>query len=158
MTRSGRTIQVGAGVTLLEALEAAGVDTLSDCRRGECGLCVTDVVACDGARSFVRRKIGDTREDLGFDEPWLVVDVLLRRPMPELGDFSVQFCDPDRAATYVRGTGVRRRWEIALKPGEDPARMTEPANVWGLLSRWITPGDAVLERAAADCLRWVSAG
>ena len=107
------------------------------------------VVACDGARSFVRRKIGDTREDLGFDEPWLVVDVLLRRPMPELGDFSVQFCDPDRAATYVRGTGVRRRWEIALKPGEDPARMTEPANVWGLLSRWITPGDAVLERAAA---------
>ncbi len=46
--RSGRTIRVGAGATILDALEGAGVDTLSDCRRGECGLCSTDVVACDG--------------------------------------------------------------------------------------------------------------
>jgi ferredoxin-NADP reductase len=45
---SGRTIKVGAGTTVLDALESAGVDTLSDCRRGECGLCVTDVVGCDG--------------------------------------------------------------------------------------------------------------
>jgi ferredoxin-NADP reductase len=42
--RSGRTVGVGAGTTILDALEAAGVDTLSDCRRGECGLCLTDVL------------------------------------------------------------------------------------------------------------------
>ncbi|MET8947851.1 2Fe-2S iron-sulfur cluster-binding protein [Streptomyces sp. NPDC004542] len=42
--RSGETVRVGAGVTILDALEASGVDTLSDCRRGECGLCVTDVL------------------------------------------------------------------------------------------------------------------
>ena len=47
--KSGRAIRVGAGTTILDALEAAGVDTLSNCRRGECGLCATDVVACDGA-------------------------------------------------------------------------------------------------------------
>ena len=41
--RSGRRIHVGAGTTILDALEAAGVDTLSDCRRGECGLCLTGV-------------------------------------------------------------------------------------------------------------------
>jgi ferredoxin-NADP reductase len=46
-TRSG-IVHVGAGTTILDALEAAGVDTLSDCRRGECGLCVTDVRGCDG--------------------------------------------------------------------------------------------------------------
>ncbi len=46
--RSGRTIRVGAGTTILDALDVAGVDTLSDCRRGECGLCSTDVVAYDG--------------------------------------------------------------------------------------------------------------
>lgn len=45
---SGHTIRVGAGTTILDALEVAGVDTLSDCRRGECGLCVTDVLGCDG--------------------------------------------------------------------------------------------------------------
>jgi vanillate O-demethylase ferredoxin subunit len=36
---TSRTVHVGAGTTILDALEAAGVDTLSDCRRGECGLC-----------------------------------------------------------------------------------------------------------------------
>jgi ferredoxin-NADP reductase len=47
-TKSGRMIKVGAGTTILDALEAAGIDTLSDCRRGECGLCITDVLHCDG--------------------------------------------------------------------------------------------------------------
>lgn len=46
--RTGRCIKVGPGTTILDALEAAGVDTLSNCRRGECGLCVTDVGGCDG--------------------------------------------------------------------------------------------------------------
>jgi vanillate O-demethylase ferredoxin subunit len=42
--KTGRIIDVGAGTTILDALEAARVDTLSDCRRGECGLCLTDVL------------------------------------------------------------------------------------------------------------------
>jgi vanillate O-demethylase ferredoxin subunit len=45
---SGRRVKVGAGTTILDALELAGVDTLSSCRRGECGLCITDVAGCDG--------------------------------------------------------------------------------------------------------------
>ena len=44
----GRSIEVGAAQTLLEALEAAGVEAMSDCRRGECGLCALDIIACDG--------------------------------------------------------------------------------------------------------------
>ena len=42
--KTGQVINVGAGTTILDALEAARVDTLSDCRRGECGLCLTDVL------------------------------------------------------------------------------------------------------------------
>ena len=106
------------------------------------------VVGCDGARSLVRRLIGSPLRDLGFHEPWLVVDVMLKRDLPALGDYSVQFCDPERAATYVRGVGKRRRWEIALLPGEDPAFMTSPDRVWALLRRWISPDDAELERIA----------
>jgi ferredoxin-NADP reductase len=41
-------ITVPADTSMLDALEAAGVGVLSDCRRGECGLCVVDVVACNG--------------------------------------------------------------------------------------------------------------
>ena len=42
-TRDGRAVTVGAGTTILDALEAARIDTLSDCRRGECGLCITQL-------------------------------------------------------------------------------------------------------------------
>jgi vanillate O-demethylase ferredoxin subunit len=42
--KTGQIITVGAGTTILDAVEASRVDTLSDCRRGECGLCLTDVL------------------------------------------------------------------------------------------------------------------
>ena len=60
------------------------------------------VVGCDGARSFVRQAIGSEMNDLGFRERWLVVDVLLKRDRPDLGDHTVQFCNPDRPMTYCR--------------------------------------------------------
>jgi len=33
---------------MLEALEAAGVEMIFDCRRGECGLCALPILAVDG--------------------------------------------------------------------------------------------------------------
>lgn len=46
--RHGVDIVVPSDATLLEALEGAGVPTISDCRRGECGLCAMDVVSLQG--------------------------------------------------------------------------------------------------------------
>jgi 3-(3-hydroxy-phenyl)propionate hydroxylase len=76
------------------------------------------------------------------------MDVILRHPRPDLGDYAVQFCDPDRPVTYVRGIGQRRRWEIMLRPDEDAAAAQQPAMAWRLLSRWVRPEEAVLERSA----------
>ncbi|HYP83295.1 bifunctional 3-(3-hydroxy-phenyl)propionate/3-hydroxycinnamic acid hydroxylase [Variovorax sp.] len=106
------------------------------------------VVGCDGARSLVRRVMGTTLDDLQSHERWLVLDVLLKRERPDLGDHSIQFCDPARPATYVRGVGVRRRWELMLMPGDDAATITRPEAVWPLLAKWLTPDDATLERPA----------
>lgn len=47
LQQSGRTLQVARGQSILECLEANGCDALSDCRRGECGVCVADVVEGD---------------------------------------------------------------------------------------------------------------
>ena len=101
------------------------------------------VVGCDGARSGVRAAIGGGSEDLGFHERWLVTDLALKRPRPDLGDYTRQFCDPVRPATYVRTTGRRRRWEIRVQEGEGD----DPETVWRLLSPWIGPEDAEIERA-----------
>lgn len=106
------------------------------------------VIGCDGARSLVRRLIGSSMDDLGFHERWLVIDVQLKRARDDLGDYSLQHCDPGRPATYVRGTGARRRWEITVLPDEDSHEIAQPAKVWELLSRWITPDDGDIERAA----------
>ena len=46
--RQGIDITVAADESLLDALELAGVSALSNCRRGECGLCALDVLALDG--------------------------------------------------------------------------------------------------------------
>lgn len=106
------------------------------------------VVGCDGARSLVRRFIDTDMQDLGFHERWLVVDTILKRDRPDLGDHSIQYCNPARPATYVRCPGPRRRWEIAVLPDETDAFITTEAQVWNRLSQWITPQDADLERSA----------
>ena len=105
------------------------------------------VVGCDGARSLVRTHITSRAEDLGFHERWLVIDLLLRRERPDLGDFTIQYCHPQTPATYVRGPGLRRRWEIAIADLPD-AQALAPANIWQRLARWLTPADAEVERAA----------
>lgn len=48
LRRSQRVIPVARDVTILDALVAAKVDVLWDCRRGECGLCQQTVLATDG--------------------------------------------------------------------------------------------------------------
>jgi 3-(3-hydroxy-phenyl)propionate hydroxylase len=111
------------------------------------------VIGCDGARSITRDLLKARYADLGFEERWVVVDCLLTRPRPDLGDYSVQFCDPDRPATYVRGVGNRRRWEIRAPDAKSTTDLTKPDMIWSLLSRWIRPDDAEIERAAVYTFR-----
>ena len=106
------------------------------------------VIGCDGARSLVRRLIGSRMEDLGLHQAWLVFDAMLKREVDSLPDNTVQYCDPARPMTYCNVLGPRRRWEIMLMPGDDPVAIARPEHVWRLVSRWITPDDAELERAA----------
>ncbi|MGO4167577.1 PDR/VanB family oxidoreductase [Novosphingobium sp. YAF33] len=44
LRRTGRTVEVGRDASILDALTASGIDVLSDCRRGECGLCPLPVL------------------------------------------------------------------------------------------------------------------
>jgi 3-(3-hydroxy-phenyl)propionate hydroxylase len=110
----------------------------------------TYVIACDGAASSVRQHLGMTLDDLVFDEPWVVVDVLMHDSgVGKLPPTAAQYCDPARPATYIVGPANHRRWEIMLLPGEDPRAMEEPGQIWKLLSRWISPDDGTLWRAAS---------
>jgi vanillate O-demethylase ferredoxin subunit len=44
LKQSGKRVQVPAGQTILDAVTAAGENPMSDCRRGDCGLCQAAVL------------------------------------------------------------------------------------------------------------------
>ena len=46
--RLGKTVTVKPNQTMLDALALAGIDVMSDCQIGECGLCVVDVLSFSG--------------------------------------------------------------------------------------------------------------
>lgn len=107
-------------------------------------------LACDGGASGVREQLSIALEDLDFDEPWLVVDVLVNEQgLAKLPVTSVQYCEPDRPCTMVIGPKNHRRWEISLKPGEDPREAATAERTWELLSRWLTPEDGQLWRQSS---------
>lgn len=108
------------------------------------------LIGCDGASSTVRTLSGMALEDLGFDEPWLVVDVLVNdQGLAKLPSTSVQYCHPERPATMVIGPGRHRRWEMSINPGEDPVQLATPEGTWKLLAPWISPADGELWRQAS---------
>lgn len=105
------------------------------------------VVGCCGARSITRHAIQAESTDLGADKAWVVVDVKLLRN-PGLPGVTVQYCEPERPATYVPSSGNLRRFELMLLPGEVASEMLAPDRIQSILSRWLQPADYVTERAA----------
>ena len=85
-------------------------------------------VGCDGAGSRVRRSLGAGLVGGGFEQAWLVVDVLLGRPLA-LPERLIQVADPARPATFVPFPDPRRRWEFRLRPGEDAEAVRQPEAV-----------------------------
>lgn len=144
-------VEMASGVAVEDVDPSSGAITLTSGER----LTASYFIGCDGAESFTRRALNLPLHDLGFQERWLVIDAVLKRPRPDLGDYSIQFCDAETPATYVRGVKDRRRWEIRLDQAKDDP---DDAAIWALLSRWITPEDAKLERAAVYTFRSAVAG
>jgi 3-(3-hydroxy-phenyl)propionate hydroxylase len=137
-------VRVGVGVGAIEQhgdLVVATLDTGEQIR-------ARFAVGCDGARSLVRRAIGTAMHDLEFEEPWLVVDLVLHEPITELPDRALQVCDPARPHTLVPMPWPRFRFEFMLLPGEDPDAIQQSARVRELLAAWIDPALVDVERAA----------
>jgi vanillate O-demethylase ferredoxin subunit len=65
LRRSNRTVAVAKDVTILDALVAAKVDVLWDCRRGECGLCQQRVLATDGELTHRDRYLSEEERAAG---------------------------------------------------------------------------------------------
>ena len=126
-----------------------GINAVVETGNGEELIRASYAVGCDGGRSFVRRALGIDMVDLGFDEPWLVVDVKLPSGMRRLFDVSTQLCDPAHPTTSAVSGPGRHRWEFMLKPGEDREAATLPENIKARLTDWVDCVDSIkIERSA----------
>lgn len=153
-------VDLRLGTEFRSLIQKDGHVTLSLAKGGELSSVQARwVIACDGARSAVRKHIKVDLDDLDFEEPWLVVDAEVegdvRFPslsgVPEAANLqllSVMMCDPKRPATIVPGRGNHRRWEFMLLPGEDDQAMMEPHKVAELVSPWLAGVEHRIVRAA----------
>ncbi|MFZ9442609.1 MAG: bifunctional 3-(3-hydroxy-phenyl)propionate/3-hydroxycinnamic acid hydroxylase [Ilumatobacteraceae bacterium] len=159
MDRSLRAAAVAAGADLRLGHDVIDLTDVDDPRggravrltvrsaSGEEHVMARWVVGCCGARSFARKAIGVGHEDLAFDEPWLVLDLLVDDDNPtELR--TLQVCDPARPYTVVPMALPRRRYEFMLLPGEETETMLDPARIDGLLASHFPDGGYRIERAA----------
>ncbi|HJQ84390.1 MAG TPA: bifunctional 3-(3-hydroxy-phenyl)propionate/3-hydroxycinnamic acid hydroxylase, partial [Candidatus Binatia bacterium] len=150
-------VRRGAEVVELEPSDGAVALVFADADGRRTGTRARWVVGCDGANSFVRRRLGVPVTDLGFFFDWLIVDVVPKEPRL-WNPINGQICDPARPTTVVSGGPGRRRWEFMRLPGEDVAALNTEATAWRLLEPWaLHPGNAVLERHAVYTFhaRWV---
>lgn len=126
--------------------DADGVTVALSGDAGEQRVRARYVVGCDGASSAVRGALGITLDDFGFDEPWLVVDVLVP-PDARTPDINLQLCDPERPVTCVLMGPGRHRWEFMLRPGETAEQVLDDAFIRPLIAKWDC-GPVEIERKA----------
>jgi len=145
-----RVVELGVEVRLgTEVVELAQSDDRVTARLADGGeVHARFAIGCDGARSSTRATIGGTLVDTGFEESWLVVDLILSEAVPDLPTRCLQICDPARPHTLVPMPGDRFRFEFMLLDGETAEGIQDPAFVRMLLSAWMDPDLAEVERAA----------
>lgn len=97
------------------------------------------LIGADGARSVVRTILGAEREDLGFRDAFLSVDVHRKRELDFRADTAVTVCDPDRNVSFIPIGPNRMRFEFLVNPDDDNTELLTPdvghdflQSAWGL--------------------------
>lgn len=120
--------------------------------QGERSIRARYLIGADGARSPIRKAADIAFDDLNFEEPWLVVDVLVDDP-DRLPKSNLQICNPDRPTTCVLMGEGRHRWEFMIKPGETAEQVSDDAFIAKLLEPWNINGAVRIERKAVYTFR-----
>ncbi len=145
------TIRLGENVTSVRNTELkTQVITKNDLNNDERYYESDWIIGCDGAKSLVSKSMATQVEDLGLDEKWLVIDLIVSKDSPRaanLPDYTIQHCNPQRPMTRCYINSSRRRWEIMVLPDDNIEQVTSEKFIWSILKTWLGPGDAVIERA-----------
>lgn len=146
------TVSVELGTAALSVVQSGdeSIVRLRDRSGAERSVSARHVLACDGGTSPLRVAAGLEMEDLQFDEPWMVVDLLVDPDaVARLPATNIQYCETERPTTYIIGPRTHRRWEFMINPDETPAGIQQPEAIRKLVSRWLAPHEYEIWRASA---------
>jgi len=90
------------------------------------------VLACDGARSFIRSAVNISFAGNRIGQPHLVVDLA---EFPDQSSFSRFFCNPERPFNSVPTPYGGRRLEFMLNPGENHGKVATADSIRDLVDR-----------------------
>jgi 3-(3-hydroxy-phenyl)propionate hydroxylase len=134
----------------LAGYEASGAGVVATIKgeEGDYTVAARFLVGCDGGGSIVRRLAGIALDDMGFDEPWLVIDTTLKHGVKALSTAGIQYCDPKRPVTSMPMAPGRHRWEFMLRDGEVPEDISRDERIAELIAPFADPASVVIERRA----------
>lgn len=105
------------------------------------------VLACDGARSTIRRFAGIEMHGARYEEPWLAIAGFA--PPAAIRVPNTRFvCDPARPCFVGLGPRHEVRIEPMVLPDEDPAALERPETIRRIVSPFVDPDRYQLTRAA----------
>lgn len=139
-SQDSSTVQVRARPT------RRGSDNVAEQHEAKTFLC-RYLIAADGAASSIREGLEIEREDYGFNERWLDVDVGYRRSC-DFGPSAV-VGDPRRPQVVMPLGKQHHRFLWQLLPDESSAEFSTPEKAWALLAkRGVTAQDVEIVRQA----------
>ena len=94
----------------------------------------TYMIACDGANSFVRNKLGIGQDDLKFQKAALKIDAFEQNPNAEVYHAVQKICSTSKPFVRMQGVGTHRRWELNYNCGLTKEEIEKPENIKKLLA------------------------
>ena len=125
-----------------------GVTATVHAKDGEREIAARYLVGCDGGASIVRKLLKISLDDMGFDEPWLVVDARLKNGVERLSTIGIQHCDPARPVTAMPMSPGRHRWEFMMRPGETAEEVTTDEAIDAMIAPFADPASVEIDRRA----------
>jgi 3-(3-hydroxy-phenyl)propionate hydroxylase len=90
------------------------------------------LLACDGAKSTIRRQLGIPMQGSTFSQKWLVIDTINDDDPSAIATF---FCNPNRPAVTVPAPHASRRWEFMLLRGENEEDLLRAEKIHALIQQ-----------------------
>ena len=143
--------KLGYSVTGLEPSDTSNYLTISN-KHNEIKIESKYVLGCDGADSFVRKKLNIKSKDFKCDQDWIVADYIVDEKY-KIDRCRYQICDYKRPTTMLPIVGNHVRWEFMLKPDDDISIMENDSTIRDLMEPHLWRLNSSIDKNSGELIK-----